>query len=47
MSAPESSFKADAALLATFFEKELQECPMLDAYWKSSRSSGATTWDSY
>ena len=30
MSAPESSFKADAALLATFFEKELQECPMLD-----------------
>lgn len=30
MSAPESSFKADAALLATFFEKELQDCPMLD-----------------
>ena len=30
MSASESSFKADAALLATFFEKELQDCPMLD-----------------
>lgn len=30
MNAPESSFKADTALLCTFFEKELQECPLLD-----------------
>ncbi|MDE5706875.1 MAG: transcription antitermination protein NusB [Alistipes sp.] len=30
MNAPESSFKADVALLCTFFEKELQECPLLD-----------------
>ena len=47
MSASESSFKADAALLATFFEKELQDCPCWTTYWKSSRSSGATTWDSF
>lgn len=30
MNAPESSFKTDVALLCTFFEKELQECPLLD-----------------
>ena len=30
MNAPESSFKADVELLCTFFERELQECPLLD-----------------
>lgn len=30
MAAPESSFKADVELLCTFFERELQECPLLD-----------------
>lgn len=30
MTAPESGFKADTALLATFFERELQDCALLD-----------------
>lgn len=47
MSASESSFKADAALLAPSSKRSCRIVPCWTTYWKSSRSSGATTWDSF